>query len=74
MEDDEVENCMAKYLGHVTYLYQSWSFKINTGHVIHQGKQNWPIGGCAILCTTLFLYEIIYDIINTEILYISKEN
>ena len=25
----------------------------------HQGKQNWPIGGCAILYTTFSLYEII---------------
>ena len=39
-EDIEFENCMGKYLGHVTYLDQSWSFKINTGHVTHQGKQN----------------------------------
>ena len=40
MEDNEVENCMAKYLGHMTYLDQSRSFKINTGHVTHQDKQN----------------------------------
>ena len=73
-EDNEVENCMAKYLGHVTYFDKSWSFRINTGHVTHQGKQNWPIEGCAILCTHLSLYEIIYDIIHIEILYISKDN
>ena len=38
--DNEVENCMANELGHVTYLDQSWTFKINNGHVTHQGKQN----------------------------------
>ena len=31
---------MANYLGHVTYLDQSWSFKVSTGHVTQQGKQN----------------------------------
>ena len=65
---------MAKYLGHVTYLDQSWSFKLNTAHVTHQGKQNWLIGGCAILYTAFSLYQIIYDIIHMEILNISKGN
>ena len=35
------------------------SFKINNAQVTLQGKQNWPIGGCAILYTALSLYEII---------------
>ena len=35
------------------------SFQRNNGHATHQGKQNWPIGGCAILYTALSLYEII---------------
>ena len=58
-EDNEVENCMAKYSRYVTYLDQSWSLKINNGHVTHLGKQNWPIGGCTVLYATLSLYEII---------------
>ena len=40
MKTMKLKTAMAKYLGHVTYLDQSWSFKINTGHVTQQGKQN----------------------------------
>ena len=29
---------MANYLGHVTFLNQSGSFKTNNGHVTQQGK------------------------------------
>ena len=35
------------------------SFKRNIGHVTQQGKQNWPIAGCAIMYIALSLYEII---------------
>ena len=43
---------MANDLGHVTYLDQSGSSKINNGHVTQQGKQNWPMEGCEILQST----------------------
>ena len=42
-------------LDHMTYIDQSWSFKITTGHVTLQGKHNWPIGSSAILHNTFSL-------------------
>ena len=35
---------------------------VNTGHVTHQGKQNWPIGGWAIVHMHPYLDDIINDI------------
>ena len=58
-EDNDVENCMASELGHLTSFGPIRSFKPNNCHVTQQDKQNWPIGGCAILYTALSLYEII---------------
>ena len=38
-EDNEVENCMANELGHVSFFGPIRSFKINNCHVTRQGKQ-----------------------------------
>ena len=69
-----VENCMANELGHMTIIRPISSFKINSGHVTHWGKQNWPIGACAIRHLPFSLYEIKNGIIHIESIYISKEN
>ena len=54
MKTFQLKTAMALKLGHMTYIDQSWSFKI-TGHVTLQGKHNWPIGSSAILHNTFSL-------------------
>ena len=40
MKTFQLKIAMALELGHMTYIDQSWSFKITTGHVTLQGKHN----------------------------------